>query len=202
MQKKIIIRKNAKERRSIIIDAVLDLADNVGPGSISTAMIAKRAGLTDGGIFRHFQTKQDVWIAVANEIERQARQYWSKPLGEKLEPKKKIEQIVKAQFKLLSDNPAILTIMFSYELQRANSDLRMIFTDIMQTLKKYIRDEFVRAGYDEQSAQDYSFLIIALIQGVGMRWSVSQRNFDLVREGTRLVKMQLDLFDFDKKGRK
>ncbi len=188
---------SAKERKAIIIDAVLTLADIDGPDRLSTAAIAKASGLTHAGIFKHFSTKQDIWLAVANEIANRAQIYWSRPLRKTLTPKDKIRALVEEHFALLSKNPAILTIMFSYELQQSNKELRDIFTHMMMQFRQYITQQFILVGYDDERAFDLSFLIIALVQGVGMRWSVSQRDFDLSKEGIRLLKVQLDLIDFN-----
>ncbi len=188
---------SAKERKAIIIETVLSLAGIDGPDRLSTATIAKASGLTHAGIFKHFPTKQDIWLSVANEIANRAQSYWSKPLRKTLTPKGKIKALVEEHFALLSKNPAILTIMFSYELQQSNEELRKIFTHMMMQFRKYITKEFIKAGYGEERAFDLSFLIIALVQGVGMRWSVSQKGFDLSKEGIRLLIIQLDLIDFN-----
>ncbi len=190
-------RMSAKQRKAIIIDAVLALADIDGPDRLSTAAIAKASGLTHAGIFRHFPTKQDIWLAVASEIANRAKNHWSKPLERSLDPKEKIMTLVLSHFELLNKNPAILTIMFSYELQQSNKELREIFTHMMMSFRQHIAEQFILAGYDNERAFDLSFLIIALLQGIGMRWSVSQRGFDLSKEGIRLLKVQLDLIDFN-----
>jgi hypothetical protein len=48
------------------------------------------------------------------------------------------------------------------------------------------------AGLDPDDA---AYLILALIQGLAMRWSLNARNFDLVKEGDRLLSLQLKGFE-------
>ncbi len=38
---------------------------------------------------------------------------------------------------------------------------------------------------------DAAGLVLALIQGLAMRWSLEKRGFDLAKEGTRLLEIQL-----------
>jgi hypothetical protein len=40
-------------------------------------------------------------------------------------------------------------------------------------------------------SEDVAFLLIGLVQGLAVRWSISGRNFDLAREGARLLEIQL-----------
>jgi len=47
---------------------------------------------------------------------------------------------------------------------------------------------------EQLDPDDAAYLILALIQGLAMRWSLSARNFDLVEEGIRLLDLQLDGF--------
>jgi len=191
--KKTNIRMSAKQRKAIIVEAVFSQADIEGPDRLSTATIAKASGLTHAGIFRHFATKQDIWNAVANEIVNRAQSHWERPLMAASKPRKKIENLISAHFDFLSQTPAILTILFSYELQRANEDLRFIFTKMMMQFRSYLANQFLLAGVKKSKSEDFAFLLIALIQGVAMRWSVSQRNFNLKKEGKRLLKLQLDM---------
>jgi AcrR family transcriptional regulator len=189
---------SSKERKSMIVDAVLSIADVDGPDRLSTIEIAKASGLTHAGIFRHFPTKKDIWIAVANEIAIRAKTHWQEPLLSNNAPREKVEILVGSHFEFLTETPAILTILFSYELQHANAQLREILTKLMLEFRKHLADEFTRAKYDKSEAMDLAFLIIALVQGLAMRWAVSQRKFNLEKEGKRLLKVQLDLISFSK----
>ena len=42
-------------------------------------------------------------------------------------------------------------------------------------------------------AADAAFLLIGLVQGLAVRWSLAGRTFDLVDEGARLFDLQLSL---------
>src|SRR5690606_30451293 len=62
------IRKTASDRRAEIADAAMSLAADVGPGQVSTGMIAERLGLTQPAIYKHFSRKDDIWLAVADHL--------------------------------------------------------------------------------------------------------------------------------------
>ena len=55
---------SAEERRAMAVKAVLELAAIQNPCEITTTGIATHMGLSQGGIFRHFSTKDEIWQAV------------------------------------------------------------------------------------------------------------------------------------------
>lgn len=54
----------AEERRAVTVEAVVELAGEQNPSEITTAAIAKRMGLTQGALFRHFPNKDAILQAV------------------------------------------------------------------------------------------------------------------------------------------
>ncbi len=44
------------------------------------------------------------------------------------------------------------------------------------------------------NADDSAYLVLALIQGISMRWSLNNRNFDLVEAGSKMLDVQLSGF--------
>src|SRR5512141_905832 len=57
-------RHMTDERQREIVAAVLALARERGPDAITTQAIADRIGVTQGAVFRHFQDKEAIWLAV------------------------------------------------------------------------------------------------------------------------------------------
>lgn len=55
----------ADERRAVTVEAVIELAAEQNPNDITTSAIAKRIGLTQGALFRHFPSK-DAWLTTIN----------------------------------------------------------------------------------------------------------------------------------------
>ena len=57
-------RKSAEQRRTEIVEATLNLADELGPDRLSVEQVAQRVGITQPAVFRHFSTKKLLWNAV------------------------------------------------------------------------------------------------------------------------------------------
>lgn len=190
-------RKTAEARKAEIIDATLRLAARLGPDSLTTQAIADEVGLTQPGLFRHYPKKQDLWLAVATCIEDMMEKRWQKILDSDDPPLARVRAIILAQLGLIQSTPAIPAILFSRELHSQNRGLRTAFFRLMSAFHGHISDLMAAAGSlgelrPELDCDDAAYLLIGLVQGLAMRWSISDRSFGLCNEGERLLALQLE----------
>lgn len=177
---------------------MLRLADELGPDRLTAQHVAKAVGLTQPGIFRHFATKQDLWHAVATLIAEQMTKAWAEVLSEKLDPLRRTEALIRAQLHQISQNPAIPAILHSRELQSGNPALRAQFLDVTTRFQGLLMDALAQGRAegvfrDDLDPKDAAILLISLVQGLAIRWSLGQRAFSLEAEGGRLMACQLTL---------
>ncbi|MRJ75404.1 TetR family transcriptional regulator [Aeromicrobium sp. SMF47] len=70
-------RRTQAERRegtiAAVVDATVEALGEVGYARTTTAEIARRAGVSQGGLFRHFDSRLDVILAAADAV--RARQF-------------------------------------------------------------------------------------------------------------------------------
>lgn len=190
------VRKSAEARKAEIIDATLRLADKLGPDRLTTETIAEAVGLTQPGIFRHFPKKQDLWEAVAARVGSMMETRWKKAGSGDAPATDRIRSLIGAQLRLIQSTPAIPAILFSRELHTKNEGLRSAFFELMSRFHKLIAGLVAQACAagelrDDLNPDDAAFLIIGLVQGLAVRWSISGRDFDLTEEGNRLLELQL-----------
>ena len=190
-------RKTADERKSEVVTAALDLADQLGPDRVTTETLAQAVGLTHPGLFRHFPRKLNVWEAVAGYVAEQMEKRWNRAERPGITaPEEILRGLVLAQLRLIRTFPAIPAILFSRELQVENDKLRKAFVALMQRFHARLRTNIVAAQdagvfRDDVDPDDAAYLLISLVQGLAVRWSVSARRFNLVKEGERLLDLQL-----------
>jgi len=192
-------RKSAEERKAEIVGAAIRLAGDIGPDRITTDMLAKEVGISQPGIFRHFPTKDDIWWAVAQRISAMMGKKVGLNESEEVIPAGKLRKLVLGHLGFLETTPAILAILFSRELHSGNEKIRAFFAGLIasrqRNFAKLIAAEIEAGRFRETlDADDAAYLILALIQGLVMRWSLNARGFDLVAEGQRLLDLQLEGF--------
>ena len=192
-------RKSAEERKREIVEATLRLAGEIGPDRMTTEALAKEVGISQPGIFRHFPTKEHIWDAVGQHIGKllQAKAALTRKKGTR--PINELHDLVMSHLSFFQTTPAIPAILFSRELHAENEKLRSFFAGIISTrhklFSKLIAAE-IKAGRFKKTLNpdDAAYLILALIQGLALRWSLNARSFDLVEEGRRLLDLQLNGF--------
>lgn len=107
--------------------------------------------------------------------------------------------LVLVQLRQIEANPAIPAILHSRELQTENADLCQIFRALMLRLQGLLRSELSQARDAGQvrsdlAPEDGAVLLISLIQGMAIRWSLGNRAFPLAEEGARVLDAQIALF--------
>ncbi len=192
-------RKSADQRRAEIVVATLRLADELGPDRLTTQTIADAVGLTQPAIFRHFPTKQALWRAVAEAIAETMTAAWRTELARTAEPDERLVALIRVQLRQIEANPAIPAILHSRELQTENAELRQHFLTLMMRFQGLLAAEFERARgagtlRTDIEPEDCAILLISVLQGLAIRWSLGHRAFPLAAEGERLLGAQLRLF--------
>ncbi len=192
------MRKSGQLRKAEIVAAVLGLADRIGPDRVTTGAAAAAVGVSQAALFRHFPTKDAMWLAVADHVAGELTIGWEQALAGTDDPVDRLKALMAAQLKQIVATPALPMLLFSRELNVGNDDLRMAFRDVLMRFQALIVIELAR-GQDIGSLRrdvtpaDAAVLLTSLVQGMAIRWSLGSRSFSLIDEGMRLFEAQLRL---------
>src|SRR5690606_4431405 len=116
--------KTARDRRAEIARVALDLAIDVGPGQVSTGMIADRLGLTQPAIYKHFPRKDDIWLAVADHLTERIARNIARAAAAPLPPDARLRMLILDHLEVVRDNPALPDIMVMRDAREAHGELR------------------------------------------------------------------------------
>lgn len=187
-------RKSAEDRKAEIVKAAIHLAGEYGPDRVTTQHLADAVGLTQPAIFRHFPTKAGIWLAVGRAITGRIAQQEMDGGGD---PLAVLGRLMTDHLGQISQTPAIPAILFSRELHAENEQLRRHFETVMQARRSGLARLIERAQATGQlrpevDAGDIAALLLSVVQGLAMRWSLENRSFDLRVEGGRLIAVLID----------
>jgi TetR/AcrR family transcriptional regulator len=190
----------AEQRRAVTVETVIELAGEQNPSDITTSAIARRMGLTQGALFRHFPNKEAIisavmeWVAerLLNRIDKAARAHAS--------PLAALEAMFLAHVDFVAEHPGIPRMLFG-ELQRAGETApkRMVRTLIRrygERLGRLIEQGKERGELDDHlDPEAATTLFIGTIQGLVMQSMLAgdvqrirreaPRVFDVYRRGIR-----------------
>ncbi len=159
------------ERQREIVAAVLTLARERGPDTITTQAIADRIGVTQGAIFRHFADKEAIWLAVFSWVRTALGAVFAAAVAKVDSPLAKIEQAFLAHAAFIAENPGVPRIMF-HEMQYpgdspVRAEVRAMITEYRQRLALLFRQ--ARAAGELPTDLDpalAAMLFIGAVQGL------------------------------------
>ena len=184
---------------------VLKQSDAIGPDRVTTSSVATEIGITQAALFRHFSTKADLWLAVAEQVSEMLSQAWAEALLAEHKPLERIRALVGAQLRQIGKTPAMPMLLFSRELNVDNTGLREAFRTRLVEFQTLLVAEVSKAAASGHIRKDIvptdaAVLFTSLIQGMAIRWSLGARDFDLIHEGLRLFDVQIRLMVTHGKG--
>lgn len=104
------------QRRLQIADAALKVIAQQGLGRFTTQAIAAEVGITDGTLFRHFTSKEEIVLAALDRVE--VKLFEGFPPTD-AQPLARLERLFRLRAALVWDNPVIAALAFSEELPHA-----------------------------------------------------------------------------------
>ncbi len=164
----------ADERRAVTVEAVVQLAAEQNPSDITTTAIAKRMGVTQGALFKHFPTKDAILQAVMGWVAERLMSRVDKAAQSAGTPVAAIEAMFMAHVEFVAEHPGVPRMLFG-ELQRAEQTAPK---RMAQTLIRRYRERMHRlieegkangtlsAALDTEAAIT---LLIGMIQGLVMQ---------------------------------
>ncbi|WP_173495325.1 MULTISPECIES: TetR/AcrR family transcriptional regulator [unclassified Marinobacterium] len=192
-------RMSATKRKDELINALLELAYEIGPDRLTTSDIAARIGVTQGTVFRHFKNKDELWVAAIRKVTDGLKSAWTENLllSKEVDAKQRVARLVRCQLELIQNTPALPLILFSRELNTENEELRTIIRETLfvfdSHLTSLIEEALIGRDQSEITVPDIAKYLTSLIQGQAVRWGLSDKSFDLVTSGNQLSLKLIDV---------
>jgi AcrR family transcriptional regulator len=137
-------KQNTEVRQEQIKQAVLDIIYSDGLKNLSTRNLAKRIGMSEGAIFRHFSTKQDITRAIIKDVQNDFIGSLRTIANSNTEPEERLNRFLCRTITYLTENKGITMLMFSEASHNNDASLKdnllMIFNNQKKLVSKIILD--------------------------------------------------------------
>ena len=176
-------RKNTEIRQEQIKQAVLDIIFTDGLKNLSTRNLAKRIGMSEGSIFRHFPTKQDIIVSIINDVNYEFIGSLEIITNSDNTPEKRLREFLCRTVKYLTDNKGITMLIFS-EASHNNdivlkTNLHKIFTSQKKLVSKIILDGINIGIWDENiSVENLAMLYMGIPVSLNVDLVLSGKEFN------------------------
>jgi AcrR family transcriptional regulator len=175
--------KQATEfRQAALVDAVLRLAARRNPSGITTGDLAQAVGITQGAVFRHFDSKEAIWLATMAWVTRTLMAQLHTAAGldgddaQATPPNAlaALRAVFMAHVDFVTQHPGVSRIIFQELQQPQDTAVKASVRQLMQQYRSLVvrllnlakLNNLIAASADVQSA---SVLFLGSIQGLVMQ---------------------------------
>lgn len=125
-------RMTKDHRRVQLMDAAARLFAKSSYGQVTTAELAKTAGVTEPVIYQHFKTKLDLYVAVLRRAREMTLEHYVKLESAMPTPLLKLIAVVRAHGEIMRENEPYFRL-----------HLRSLATSEMPRVKQVLRDNYL-----------------------------------------------------------
>lgn len=186
-------------KESVIITAI-EIIDDLGLQGLTTREIAKRQGISEGTLFRHFKNKAEIMLAILDNFSKYDSDIMETINIRKLRSKEAIIYFVDAYALYYESYPAITAILQAYDSLMYDDNLRDKLKSII-----YNRTDFISTLIEEGKttgeiqaevdAENLTNIIFGIIRVVSLKWRIEKYNFPLREKILSAVNMALNAFE-------
>lgn len=182
---------SADQRRASTIEAVVALAGARNPAEITTAQIADHMQLTQGALFRHFPTKEAIWLAVLEWVAEQLLLRLDHAAEGAESPLAAMQAMFLANVEFVLEHPGAPRLVFG-ELQRNDPtparEMARTLTRIYAERLTRLAEEGKEAGQfaPDLDAEAAALLFIGAIQGLVVQSLQDEDPDRLARDAPRV----------------
>lgn len=170
-------------RKAQIKNAALELIRKNGPKALTVSSIAKRIGVTNSNLYRHFGGKEEIYAAIISEISDSLQQIVN--TAKKIDaPIEALRSVYFGHLSYYEKNRNYPRIIFSELLYSANKDLLTKFKNYMtnyldsveEILKRCGEKRLLKKNTDIETA---ALVFLGQIQSLTLQWMLSGYSFSL-----------------------
>lgn len=140
-------RMKAPQRREQLIEVATRLFARSGYNATTTAAIAKAARVTEPVLYRHFKSKQAMFVAIVRRLTRQMLEYWEKRIGDEQDPARCLQLLGLSfpdQLKKLEQANHVLNGALATSRDRT---VQAVMREYFRTLVGYL-SQIIKSGQD------------------------------------------------------
>lgn len=166
-------RLPATARREQLLDTAAELFARLGYARATTAEIAKAAGVTEPIIYRHFDSKKSLFVALITRTGRATLEQWERDLADAKDPGDRLRR-------LIGDNPMVseqgrraYRVFLQATTETDDPDIRAAIDKHIRSLHGFVLNEVVAAQNAHRVTARYPAPLIAwLLIDIGLGYGV------------------------------
>ncbi|MEN8203157.1 MAG: TetR/AcrR family transcriptional regulator [Bacteroidota bacterium] len=179
-------------RQKEITEVALELISEKGIQGLTIKNLAKKIGITEPAIYRHYESKTDILIAVLELFKQNTEQLFEKELNNAGKAIDKIEHLFTKHFASFSATPSLVSIIFSEEIFRNEPALIAKISELIGKNDTILTTILITGQKNGEirtdiEANHLSTIIMGSLRLFVKKWQFSAYSYNLPREGKKLM---------------
>jgi len=141
-------RQPTEIRREQIKKAVLDILSTEGLHQVSTRALAKKVGISEGALFRHFTSKKAIMLSIMEDIQKDLITDLEQIAHKKSAADERLSEFLCAHVRYLVKNKGVTILLFSEATHLNDKELKNYLHTTLSKQKQYI-SKIIRDGINE-----------------------------------------------------
>jgi len=180
------------DRQKEIIEVSLQIIAESGIQGLTIKNIAKKVGFTESAIYRHYENKIQILIAILDFFSENSIRFFSNELQKNSTSISKIENLYLTHFKSFASTPSLVAVIFSEEIFRNETILVDKVHGIMKNTLLSLTSIIETGQRNNEIRSDIQPITLCTIIMGALRmfvkqWQMSKNSFDLVSKGAEFI---------------
>ncbi|MCF8308871.1 MAG: TetR/AcrR family transcriptional regulator [Bacteroidales bacterium] len=187
-------------RKKQIMQEAVEIVSEKGLNALTMSTLSAKVGVTEGALYRHFSSKNELIMDILNDIFLETTSQISEVNSRKQPNAAKLQQIMENQLFIFKQRPAIANLLFAEEYFLTNHDIKILIYSIINTIQLYIQEIF-EAGKNNGEFKNHihprhiSLMFLGTIRMLVMNWKLSNYQWDLPIEGQVFCQNLLEIIE-------
>ena len=183
------MNNDLSERQKEIIKASLELIAEKGIQGLTIKNLSKKIGLAESAIYRHYESKTQILIAILDSISEQTTPNGSTKVESVINH---LEQKLRNNFQTFTANPALVSVIFAEDLfqneallvEKTKAKVEKSISEVAKLIKVGQQKGEIRNDID---SEQLAIMINGSVRMLVKQWKMSDYSFDLIQKGDELI---------------
>lgn len=183
------MNNDLSERQKEIIKASLELIAEKGIQGLTIKNLSKKIGLVESTIYRHYESKTQILIAILDSVSGQTTPNGSTKVESVINH---LEHNLRNHFQTFTANPAIVSVIFAEDLfqneallvEKTKVKVEKSISEMAAMIKVGQQKGEIRNDID---SEQLAIMINGSVRMLVKQWKMSDYSFDLIQKGDELI---------------
>jgi len=167
-------KQPTQTRQAELMAAALSLAAHRSPATVTTTELAQAVGITQGAVFRHFENKEAIWLAVMDQVSETLLARLREAAAAHAQPLAALRAVFMAHVDFVVEHPGVPRLIFQELQQPQDTPLKARVRRVMHEYRLLLM-RLLQQAQDQQALQPstdlqaVAVLFVGSVQGLVMQ---------------------------------